>query len=547
MYLGPRKGLPPAPEAGRPRPKLFRMSAWWRSAILYEIYPRSFADADGDGTGDLAGIETRLQYLKDLGVDGIWITPFFVSPMNDGGYDVANPRDVDPLFGTLQDFDRLVESAHAIGLRILIDNVPNHTSSEHRWFQEALNSPPGSRARRRYIFRRGKNGGNEPPNDWKSQFGGPAWTRAADGEWYLHLFAPSQPDLNWDEPEVRKDAEKTLQFWLDRGVDGFRIDVAFGLIKAKGLPDVGPEPFHLMSERAPQVPMWNQPGVHAIFRDWRKLADDHAARDPVLVGEVCIGDVAEVAKYVRPDELSLAFNFRLLHTKWDLPQFRRAIEPWIAGMNRVGSPPTWVLSNHDEPRQVTRYGDGDTGVARARAAAQLMFALPGTIFLYQGEELGLPEFLEIPDAQLQDPIFKQSQGLRRGRDGCRVPFPWNGVRPPYGFTQDGVATWLPQPEDWAGLTVAAQQNDSHSMLQLYRRAIALRGEWGLAAGDFSWIEIDAPLLGFRRGSEFACYVNFGDDPLPLPSGEVVLASRDLAAGMLPGNTAVWVRPGKPKV
>src|SRR4051794_23066521 len=446
-------------------------AVWWRDAVFYEIYVRSFADANGDGVGDLAGIRGRLDHLVDLGIDAIWITPFYRSPMADHGYDVADPRDVDPVFGDLAEFDYLIADAHDRGLRVVVDIVPNHCSIEHPWFREAIANGPGSPARERFLFRPGRGqSGSEPPNNWQSVFGGGAWTRVADGEWYLHMFTPEQPDWNWRHPDVKADHEQTLQFWLDRGVDGFRIDVAHGLFKAADLPSTATgSSLDLLADRLEPTPMWNQPEVHDVYRRWHAICaayDDES----VLVGEVWIGDPKVVAAYVRPDELQLAFNFRLLFSDWSHSAYRRAIEDSLRDLQTVGAPPTWVLTNHDVQRQVTRFGGGDIGLHRAKAALLLLLALPGPVFIYQGDELGLPEVL-LPDEALQDPVWERSGHTIRGRDGCRVPMPWSGSSAPFGFSPGRARPWLPMPNDWADLTVERQQNDPGSTLSFYRAAL----------------------------------------------------------------------------
>ncbi|MFD9261377.1 alpha-amylase family glycosyl hydrolase, partial [Streptomyces sp. NPDC059538] len=373
---------------------------WWRDAVIYQVYVRSFADSDGDGIGDLRGVRSRLPHLARLGVDAVWLTPFYVSPQADGGYDVADYRAVDPLFGDLSDADELVRAAHALGLRVIVDVVPNHTSEQHPWFRAALAGEPG--ARERYHFRPGRGpGGAEPPNDWESIFGGPAWTRVPDGDWYLHLFAPEQPDLDWDHPEVAAEFASVLRFWLDLGIDGFRIDVAHGMVKAPGLPDIGRGAQATLIGTEP-LPFFDQDGVHEIHRSWRRLLDSYGS-GRIGVAEAWAPTSERLALYVRPDELHQAFNFRFLNCPWDPAAMRTVIDESLAATTAVGAPTTWVLSNHDVVRHVTRYGGGARGLARARAAALLMLALPGSAYVYQGEELGLPEVADLPDRVRQDP------------------------------------------------------------------------------------------------------------------------------------------------
>ena len=420
---------------------------WWRSAVIYQIYPRSFADGNGDGIGDLIGIRHRLEYLRELGVDAIWLSPFYVSPQADAGYDVADYRNVDPVFGTLDDFDRMLADAHALGFRVLVDMVPNHTSSAHAWFIEALAAAPGSRERDRYLFREGTGPNGElPPNNWQSIFGGPAWTRVPDGQWYLHLFDTSQPDLNWDNPEVAAEFESVLRFWLDRGVDGFRVDVAHGLVKVTGLPDTDGTA-DLLAGGSNVGPMWDQEGVHAIYRDWNAVLREYGS-DRILVAEAWVSPTSRLSRYVRADEMQQAFNFEFMTTGWNALGLRKTIDAALADNGSVGATTTWVLSNHDVVRHSSRFGLGDPtswpkgigaddeqpsaelGLRRARAASLLMFALPGSAYVFEGEELGLPEHTTLPADIRQDPAFFRTGGAEIGRDGCRVPLPWQADAPP---------------------------------------------------------------------------------------------------------------------
>jgi alpha-glucosidase len=511
---------------------------WWRGAAIYQVYLRSFADGNGDGLGDLAGLRSRLAYLSALGVDAIWLNPWYPSPMSDGGYDVADYRSIEPIFGTLAEAEKLIQEAHELDIKIIIDVVPNHSSDQNAWFQEALTAGPGSAARERFWFRPGKDGG--PPNDWQSIFGGPAWTQVPDGEWYLHLFAPEQPDFNWNSPAVREEFLDVLRFWFDRGVDGIRIDSAAVLIKD---PDAEPDGLD---------PYTDRDGVHEIYREWRRVSDTYPGR--FLIGEVWLPDQERFARYLRPDELHTAFNFDFLSCPWEPSALRRVIETTLATHAPIGAPPTWVLSNHDVTRPVTRYGRPDTsfdhgdrkhgmpsdhalGVRRARAAALLAMALPGGVYVYQGEELGLPEVEDIPDALLQDPIWARSGNTDRGRDGCRVPIPWSGDAPPYGY---GGEPWLPQPADWAALTVEAQETDPVSMLNLYRTALRIRGD-KLGDGTITWLPLGDEVLAFTRESGLTCVVNLGAEPVPLPEHrQVCLASGPVDGGLLPSDTAVWL-------
>ncbi len=516
--------------------------AWWRHAVIYQIYIRSFADSDADGIGDLAGIRARLPYLAALGVDAIWITPFYPSPMADGGYDVADYRDIDPLFGTLAEAEKLIEEAHDLGLRVIVDLVPNHTSDRHRWFQEALASPPGSVARGRYLFRDGRGpDGTEPPTDWLSVFGGPAWARVPDGQWYLHLFAPEQPDLDWTNREVIEEFHDILRFWLDRGVDGFRIDVAHGMAKDPAMPDVGEEAEDILEPTTrTDHPFWDRDEVHDVYREWRQITDSYAG-ERMLVGEAWVATAERRAKYVRPDELHTAFNFDFLKAKWDAPTLRSVIDACRAADSAVGAPTTWVLANHDVTREPTRYGGGRTGLRRARAAALLMLALPGGAYVYQGEELGLEEVTDLPEDVLADPAWQRSGHTVRGRDGCRVPVPWSTEGPSLGFGDS--APWLPQPPEWARLSMQAQSDVPGSTLELYRAALALRREL-LTGQSMKWLDSPDSALAFRRDegpAAVVCLVNIGTEPIELPAHEEVLLASAPLDGCLPAGTAVWLR------
>lgn len=533
---------------------------WWRDAVIYQIYIRSFADRNGDGVGDVAGIRSRLPYLRDLGVDAVWITPWYPSPMVDGGYDVSDYTGIDPLFGTVADAEALIAEAHDHGLRVIIDIVPNHSSDRHPWFQEALRAGAGTAARARYHFRPGRGPGGElPPNDWLSVFGGPAWTRAADGEWYLHLFASEQPDFNWESPEVRAEFERVLEFWLDRGTDGFRIDVAHGLVKQPGFPDLGPDQQDILDpvNRADH-PHWDRDEVHDIFRGWREVAERYEGHR-TFVAEAWVADPARLARYVRSGGLHTAFNFDFLLAPWNAGRLRTVIDENLEALGAVGAPASWVLSNHDVVRHVSRYGQPDAeargprpdpagsadleaGSRRARAAALLMLALPGGAYVYQGEELGLPEVEDIPEADLQDPIWERSGRTVRGRDGCRVPIPWSGAAPPYGFGADGATPWLPQPAEWSDRTVEAQTGRPGSILELYRAALRTRrGHPALGDGGLRWLPAPEGVLLFARAPGFACMINLSGAPSPLPEGAgILLASEPLHSGLLPPDAAAWL-------
>jgi alpha-glucosidase len=527
---------------------------WWRDAVVYQVYVRSFADANGDGVGDLAGVRSRLPYLRDLGVDALWFNPWYPSPGADSGYDISDYRSIDPAFGTLDEAEALIAEARELGIRTIVDIVPNHVSDQHPWFRAALAAPPGSSERRRFWFRPGRGPQrDEPPNDWQSIFGGSAWTRTADGEWYLHLFAPEQPDLNWTHEEVWSEHEDVLRFWFDRGAAGVRIDSAALLIKDPGLGDEKPD-------AAPGGhPFTDRDELHDVYRRWRAIADSYS-EPRVLVGEIWLPDADRLARYLRPDELHTAFNFDFLSCPWDARRMRSSIESALATHALVSAPATWVLSNHDVTRPVTRYGRVDSsfafeskrvgtptdlarGARRARAAALLAMALPGSLYVYQGEELGLPEVEDIPGERRRDPMWHRSGGVDPGRDGCRVPLPWTGERAPYGFSPSGSdRPWLDQPDDWAELTVTAQTDDPGSMLSLYRAGLRLRKQAPWGTGELSWLPLGDQVLAVARGDEFACIVNFGPEPVALPAGaDVLIASNVLEGGAVPQDTTVWLR------
>ena len=577
------------------------IAAWWASAVVYQVYPRSFADANGDGMGDLRGVTAHLDHLQKLGVDAVWLSPFYRSPQADAGYDVADYRQVDPLFGSLADFDDMLQKAHRLGLKVIVDLVPNHTSDEHLWFQQALASPPGSRERDRYMFRPGKDSvpgsglGDLAPNNWKSIFGGPAWTRITEadgtpGEWYLHLFDTKQPDLNWENPEVQEEMRSVLRFWLDRGVDGFRVDVAHGMVKEAGLPDwagsaamvegatelpgdapgghteaeephrahnaagaAAAEEHQPVSPLYPPSPFFDQDGVHEIYRDWNRVLAEYDG-DRMLVAEAWVEPAERLARYVRPDEMQQAFNFDFLLAGWDAARTAVAIEDSLRAAATVGATTTWVLSNHDTVRHTTRFGlkdpttfpkgiaaedeqpDAELGLARARAATMVALALPGSAYLYQGEELGLPEHTTVPAEARQDPTVFRTNGVERGRDGCRVPLPWKAEEPGYGFatTAEGAsaveapaAPWLPQPESFRELAADRQDGVAGSTLELYRAALAFRREHRLGAGSFRWAGVNEPaegVLAFHNG-DVLVVANMGIGAAALPEGyRVVLAS-----------------------
>jgi alpha-glucosidase len=559
----------PQPSADTARADTARAGAgWWRQAVVYQIYPRSFADSDSDGVGDMRGIISRIGYLSWLGVDAVWLSPFYPSALTDGGYDVDDYRDVDPLLGTLADFDELVAGLHASGIKVIIDIVPNHTSSRHSWFREALAAPKGSPARDRYVFRDGLGpGGARPPSDWTSAFGGPAWERVPDGQWYLHLFAAQQPDLNWANREVREDFLGTLRFWSDRGVDGFRVDVAHGLAKNLSEP-LEPVSFsgHLADWPFPHGthPFWDRDEVHEIYAEWRRVLDEYEP-PRAAVAEAWVHP-SRRPRYASPQGLGQAFNFDLLEANWDAGEFLRVITDNLAEAQQHGASVTWVLSNHDVVRHATRYalpfedrhGAGATrawllsngtslapdlglGLRRARAATLLMLALPGSAYLYQGEELGLHEVADIPPDRVRDPVFARSGGTEKGRDGCRVPLPWTADGPSFGF--GGGTAHLPQP-DWFGpLGVQEQQRDPASTLALYQQALTLRRRLQ-SAETLEWMPGSGQVLHFGRPGGWRSVTNFGPRPVPMPDGTLLLASAPLEGGLLPADSTAWILSGQ---
>lgn len=543
-------------------------SRWWRSAVIYQVYPRSFSDSNGDGIGDLPGITARLDSLAALGIDAIWLSPFMRSPQRDAGYDVSDYCDVDPIFGTLEDFDALVSAAHQRHIRVLVDLVPNHTSSDHEWFKTALASKPESDARNFYHFKNGRGENGElPPNNWLSLFGGSAWTRVTEadgqpGQWYLHLFDSSQPDLNWANPRVQQEFEDILRFWLDRGVDGFRVDQPHAMAKAEGLPD------HPNIEKAgagfiegaPAPPMWFQEEVHPIFRRWRAILDSYPG-ERTMCGEAYVLPLSLMAKWVREDEFHQTFNFRYLDSPWNANKIRETIDESFAAFGSVGAPSTWVLSNHDVMRHASRFGgdygrptasDGvgpsdpqpnsELGLRCARAATLFTLALPGSMYLYQGEELGLPEHTTLDAEHRQDPTYFRTKGNRVGRDGCRVPLPWEvGAGAANGFSSTG-RSWLPQPQEYAQYSRNLQEGVTGSTLELYKTALRLRKQLSLGEGSFEWFEplVNESSLGFTNGNVLVIH-NFGELSIDLPDGEILISSQNGLTTSLDADQTVWLR------
>ena len=547
---------------------------WWRSAVIYQIYPRSFADGNGDGIGDIPGIISRLDSLAELGIDAIWCSPLTKSPQKDAGYDVSDYRDIEPLFGTLQDFDDLVEKAGERGIRIIMDLVPNHSSEEHVWFKEALAAQPGSAARNRYMFRDGKGESGElPPNNWESVFGGAAWTRITEadgtlGQWYLHIFDKSQPDFNWENPEVMEEFDSVLRFWLDRGAAGFRIDVAHGMVKQQGLPDVVSNDSTMdgvdNNGSAPQAdlpphPFWGLDGVHEINRRWRKVLDEY--QDRAMCAEAWVMPLSRMATWVRPDEYHQTFNFAFLKSQWNRSELMAVVDESIAEFSHVGAPATWVLSNHDVIRHTTRLsydkvppqGDGigpdypqpdeALGLKRGRAASAMMLGLPGGAYLYQGEELGLPEHTMLEGSVRQDPTYFRTNGERVGRDGCRVPIPWESDQNAFGFSTTGKS-WLPQPENFKNYARATQDGVVGSTLEMYKSLLQLRKHHALGHGSLGWRNelVPAGACAYQNGPVLVV-VNFTNEPFTLPAGELLVTTQlDLAAeGFLEADQVAWIR------
>jgi alpha-glucosidase len=538
---------------------------WWDDAIVYEVYPRSFADAGGDGVGDLPGLGSRLGFLAGLGVNAIWLTPFYPSPLADGGYDVSDYCAVDPRLGTLADFDQLVKDAAAHEIRVIIDLVPNHCSSAHPLFQAALAAAPGSPERDLFFFRDGRGaGGEEPPNNWPSQFGGAAWTRVTEadgrpGQWYLHLYDTAQPDWNWRNPDVPAMFSDVIRFWLDRDVAGLRIDVAHGIFKDPDLPDLAAEPVL----NAPS-PYRHRPELHQLYQSWREILDSYPAEGfpgaRTAIGEVWYDRPETLTPYLAADALPQVFNFGLIEAGWQTGELRTAIDSALELTG--GSRAPWVIGNHDVARPVSRYrldegsrpdtvaklitlGDRDTdrGVRRARSAALLLFALPGSAYVYQGEELGLPEVTAIPDADREDPRFFRSGGRIPGRDGCRVPLPWTQGGPDYGFSaRPDQSPWLPQPPGWGGYSVEAEQGEPDSFLEMYQAATRLRRQHpALGSGSMRWLDSSAGVLSFAREPGFVFVANLGTEPVELPAHrEILLVSEPLREGLLPPDGAAWL-------
>jgi alpha-glucosidase len=500
--------------------------SWWRDGIFYQIYPRSFQDSNADGVGDIAGIIDRLPYLQKLGVDAIWLSPIFPSPMADFGYDISDYTAIDPLFGTIEGFDALVSAAHAAGLKVILDLVPNHTSKEHPWFIESRSSRDNSK-RDWYIWRDpGPDG--RPPNNWLSEFGGSAWQYdASTGQYYYHAFLAQQPDLNWRNPAVREAVYDVMRFWLRRGVDGFRVDVIWHLIKDAEFRDNPPNPYY-REGRPPHEKILtrystDQPEVHDVIAEMRRVADEFGSR--VLIGEVYLPLQRLVAYYGNDlTGAQMPFNFALLSTLWSA----RSIEKIIAdyeGALPAGAWPNWVLGNHDRPRVASRVGHD-----QARVAAMLLLTLRGTPTLYYGDEIGMRQVAIAPD-QVRDPFEKNVPGIGVGRDGCRTPMQWDAT-PHAGFSAS--MPWLPVADDFQQENVVNLDADAQSILSLYKALIRLRKQLPpLVSGDYVPLAAEGDLLLYRRqgdGTSIVVALNLGAEPVSIASdaagltGEILLST-----------------------
>ena len=558
---------------------------WWQDAVVYQIYPRSFADANNDGIGDLQGIISHLDHIASLNVDAIWMSPCFPSPQHDHGYDVADYFDINPDYGDLATFDLLVAEARKRGIRIMLDVVPNHCSIEHAWFKSAVAAGKGSPLRERFYFRDGRGENGElPPNNWQSIFGGAAWTRITEpdgnpGQWYLHVFDYSQPDMNWEHEDIKKQFDDMLTFWFDRGVEGFRVDAVAVVGKTPGLPD-GPDftgrDDLKVSELATLNPHFqHREEMRPYWARWRALMDryeaDHPGREIVTVSEAYTPEgPLQLLKYLTPDQFHSSFIFDLMLAPWIPSYVREAVENNYRVLAENGANFAWTLNNHDTHRSVTRYGrsiaddpssftgnnlvhrdapvDIALGTRRNRAMIAFTAALPGTIYLYQGEETGLPEWLELPDNRREDPVFRRTNGEEKGRDGCRVPIPWTSdASSNYGFSAaaGADAPWLPQPEWWGDFAADAQENDPSSILALYRAVMGTRDQFD-PQDAIEWVLPDDPaLVAFRRGGILVVMnMSRSDATVPsdvLGSAQAFLQTDGGNGALVPANSTVWFR------
>ncbi|WP_040494617.1 alpha-amylase family glycosyl hydrolase [Ilumatobacter nonamiensis] len=561
---------------------------WWQNAVVYQVYVRSFADSDGDGVGDLAGIRSRLDHLVELGIDAVWLNPCYPSPQFDHGYDVADYFGIHAEYGDLAAFDELLAAARDRGIKIMMDLVPNHCSSQHRWFVDALAAAPGSRERARFYFRDGRPDGagdahGAPPNNWSAAFGGSAWTRpsADDSQWYLGTFTPHQPDFDHTNPDVQAMFAEVFEFWFDRGVEGFRVDAISPVGKHPELPDAPPVP---EGTGMLQVTWENpytvfRPEGHDVWRQFRATIDTymdaHPDRDLTMVAEAYMNGRPDLmAAFVNDEQFHQAFAFDLLLSPWDKTEMERAIGDTLDLMD-AGSTPTWTLNNHDVQRVVTRLGrdnatdpstvtnnalesvatsvDIAVGLRRARAMITLAMAMPGSIYLYMGEELGLPEVLDMPDDRRQDPVFITTNGERLGRDGCRVPLPWtDDPSTNFGFSAspDASEPWLPQPEWWGEVAVDVVDQQDDATLDLYRELIAARRELAVPEGLGAMVlDLGDGLVAVRRGKLIAV-TNVTATPIALDSDHdegiadamPVFASEPdelHTPGVIPPDSTIW--------
>jgi alpha-glucosidase len=505
---------------------------WWREAVIYEVYLRSYADSDGDGLGDLAGARARLPYLRELGVDAVWLTPFYPTADHDAGYDITDHQAVDPRMGDLSDVDGLIADAHRLGLRVVFDLVLNHVSSAHSWFRAARIAGPRSPERSRFHVRPGRGPASQrPPNGWQSTFGGPAWAPFGDGEWYLHLFDVEQPDLRHDHPEVAAYADATLRFWLDRGVDGVRFDAAGAKSKDPDYPELpaGWQPGN-------PSPYSDREAVHDVYRRWARVLAGYPG-DRLGVGEIW-GGPSVLAPCLRADELGQAFAMDPLFWPLRAADWRDGTEALLDATRQHGRLPAWVHGSHDVRRAASRWGRDGT-----RAVLLFMLALPGAVYLYAGDELGLPE-VDLPGEAIRDPVHRRSGGTERGRDGARVPLPWLESPEPYGFGPAGSTPWLPQPIDWGTYSQQSQSADPASPLALTRAALALRsGIWRGRPAEVSWLDTPADVLAFRRGVDGpVCLVNLSDRRMRWQpyGGAVLLSSSPSWDGGLPPRSVAWL-------
>ena len=538
---------------------------WWRQAAIYQIYPRSFADNDGNGIGDLKGVTAKVDYLASLSLDAVWLSPFYPSALADGGYDVDDYRNVDPKLGTLADFDEMLVALHGAGIRVFVDIVPNHSSNLHQWFKDAIAAEPGSSERARYIFRDGRGASGEiPPTDWPSHFAPSAWTHESTwggkhNQWYMHWFAPEQPDWNWDNPEIEADFLTTLKFWADRGVDGFRVDVAHALKK-----DLS-EPLRMratMEYEAPQTLdgtgiLMDRNEVFEVYRSWRKLFNTY---DPprVAVAEANVHP-SRMPLYASEETLGQSFDFRFIDAAFSARTYKDCVSQSLELAKKNNSSTTWTLGNHDQMRYATKLGlhpivdrnewllsngqshpvDFEIGTRCSVAGNLFILALPGCTYIYQGDELGIHEVADIPVDQIQDPVYLRNLKQAKGRDGARVPLPWTRGGTNFGF---GAGTpHLPQPQWFGDFSVEAESGVAGSPLEIFRKALKLRRELQCAE-EITWHQTSSEdVLHFSRPNGWNCITNFKAHKYSLPAGEVILSSSPIVDGKISAGTTVWFK------